>query len=231
MGMRESFKLLGGGIVVYVVVAACGSQEPGGRPNSATTGAGGASTNAGGASSATEGGIVGGIKDAASGIADAIANPVPDAKAQTTSGTRIKGRYIVSEDGAKQWYGWHDSQRNEDCGFGTSADGLTRCLPGGAGFLGFYADPGCTQRVFGGPKGCGSNASLVVTFTDAATCPPETHVYAAGPAFSGPKVFSGTPAACSAGVDSTAYVMAYDMYTAGDEIPATTFAKATVSIE
>lgn len=80
------------------------------------------------AGTATNGGSGPGAED----LADAIANPVSDAKAAPiTSGTRLKAVYVLGADGSKQvdpnvfW----DSQRNEQCTFQTVASGEMYCLP------------------------------------------------------------------------------------------------------
>ncbi len=48
------------------------------------------------------------------------------------SGTRLKARYRLGVDGAKEWIGWWDTARQEACDFGAnyqSDDGIIRCLP------------------------------------------------------------------------------------------------------
>src|SRR5262249_30139705 len=86
------------------------------------------------------------------GLFDAIVNPVKDAKADdTTSGTRLKAKYMAGEDGSRMPWGLYDSQRSEDCVFVTAADGSTRCMPLTAGnyaALGsYFSDANCTLEV------------------------------------------------------------------------------------
>lgn len=146
-----------GGIAVYVALAACGSNEAQRRPMRA-----GAST--GGSSSSGDGpGSVGGM------------SPVPDANAQpATSGARLKSRYYVSSDGARQFVGWFDLQRNEACGFQQTPEGI-RCMPAVSGyFLGvssYYADAACTMRMAQAPMDCRSTPpDYIVESTFTAAC-------------------------------------------------------------
>ena len=66
------------------------------------------------------------------------------------SGTRLGARYLVGDDGTRQWSGWYDNQRDEECNFTfhdyRASDGTIRCIPRGV-LLNAYADPMCTQPV------------------------------------------------------------------------------------
>jgi hypothetical protein len=63
------------------------------------------------------------------------------------SGQRLKVRYLAGQDGSQQFFGWHDSMRNEQCSFfDIMNDGQYRCLPSFAGVAPFaFSDPACTQ--------------------------------------------------------------------------------------
>lgn len=65
------------------------------------------------------------------------------------SGSRLKARWRVGEDGSRELLGHHDAALDADCIWGTTADGQERCLPAGeeiAGSIGsFYADAACEQ--------------------------------------------------------------------------------------
>jgi hypothetical protein len=68
------------------------------------------------------------------------------------SGTRLRARYFAGDDGTRQWNGWYDSERDEECNFTfgnlRASDGTIRCLPlFGSVRLNAYADPMCTQPV------------------------------------------------------------------------------------
>jgi hypothetical protein len=53
--------------------------------------------------------------------------PIPTPKQQ--SGSRIRAKILITDDGARAFQGWHDSQRHEDCEFQRDAEGTMRCLP------------------------------------------------------------------------------------------------------
>jgi hypothetical protein len=68
-----------------------------------------------------------------------------DPQAPYTSGSRLRAKWRVSADGARDFIAWHDSQLNVDCFWYPTSDGVTRCLPMGAPFTSAYADAACTQ--------------------------------------------------------------------------------------
>lgn len=77
----------------------------------------------------------------------AMGIPIPEAQA-AESGTRLKARWYVAEDGTRHWaFNWFDSERNEDCSFQPAADGVLRCLPTYPSVGALYSDPACTQVV------------------------------------------------------------------------------------
>lgn len=106
-------------------------------------------------------------------IADALTDPVPDATANQ-SGTRIKARWLTTADGARQFVGWHDSARSEDCKFTTAADGEIRCLPEGIdqNSRPYYADANCTQRLVLVSDGCRQYGLFVEPSTQPPACFP-----------------------------------------------------------
>lgn len=62
------------------------------------------------------------------------------------SGSRIKARWVVSDDGARHFLQWYDSLLGFPCVFARSSDGIVRCVPNRMGMLaGWYADAACTQ--------------------------------------------------------------------------------------
>ena len=98
----------------------------------------------------------GGIHDDGGSIFDAFTDPVPDAMADPTSGSRLKAKYWKATDGARAPipYTWYDSQRNEDCSFRTASDGTERCLPNTYTFAIYYADATCTAPLAYVNTGC-----------------------------------------------------------------------------
>ena len=98
---------------------------------------------------------------------------------QYRSGTRIKMQTLTTPDGAKQFVGWFDTERNEACQFSTAADGVTRCLPTpmairftlASSTTGLFADMACT--VFAVDVSAPQCPDLhYIAVAQALTCPP-----------------------------------------------------------
>jgi hypothetical protein len=205
----RTIRLLLGSIVVYIFVACASAVSSNGPPIESLDGSapGSSDSQPGAADSTVPTGSA--PKNQESGalgaIVDALTDPVSSASAQTmTSGSRLKAKWYVGSDGARQFAGWHDSQLNVDCDFGQASDGTIRCLPPPAGVTigtqGYFSDAGCTQML-GVTDGCGhpTPTNITVTTTSApgsAVCSATTQTYAAGPQFTG-TIFQGTPASCS----------------------------------
>ncbi len=119
-------KILVSSIAVYLTVAACGAIVEGG-----------ASAN------------LGGLADAA--IENLLA-PV-GSTAANESGSRIKATWIVSDEGAKHFSGWHDSELDHECVWQTGTDDSKRCLPIGAEKLSSFSDAECATPIFFSPCG------------------------------------------------------------------------------
>ncbi len=73
-----------------------------------------------------------------------------------TNGSRLRARVYQSEDGARQWIAWRDTERDEDCYFGRTADGALHCLPAEAGFSDIFADAACAQAMMAASVECGA---------------------------------------------------------------------------
>ena len=159
--------------------------------------------------------------------------PVPAAKADTTtSGSRLKARNYVGSDGSKQFWGWHDSMVNADCSFLPASDGTTRCLPVGVGTAtgGYFSDPGCSQPLAQAAKGCSPamyTFQIVVPATTGCVPTDFYRLYSVSSPYSGP-IYTGTPASCTA--EPNAGTTA-DFYSAGAEIPPSTFVAATLQTD
>lgn len=238
MKLNEAARALVSGAIVYVVMAACSSGDAsnprgGGRED---LGAGGAPSlmaegGAMGGSQLEAGAGHGGAAGSAGGILDAMVNPVRDAAAQTSSGSRIKAKYLTSSDGAKQFQGWYDSDRQEDCSFQLARDGSTRCMPSGYSYGTLYSDTGCSQRLTLMLKAsCGSAAPKYVWLSDATVCPATMVLFAVGPVFSGASLYTGKPGACTT-VAAANYASVYDIYGIGAEIALSSFVAGTVAVE
>lgn len=166
------------------------------------------------------------------GVMDAMTDPVPDAMAdEPVSGSRLKARYLVGDDGSKQWnYGWYDTQRKENCAFGTAADGKTRCLPtaGGYAYGSYFADAACSQEVTG--VGCSGPAPKYINVSHASTdgCTVTlASLHSAGAAYTGTMIYAKSGTTCTALTPSVG--LAY--YFIGDEVPASSFMAATEQVD
>ncbi len=150
------------------------------------------------------------------------------------SGTRIKARIARTDDGAKQWSGWHDVDLNTDCTFGVAPDGKTRCLPPfittGAQQ---YEDATCTKPMFyttkcatirwglacDGKALCGDTTCTVFEvgskITDAA----------------GFALYHVDASKCVPTSQSSQYLTAFDCYHSGQQVSPSIFAEVTETIE
>jgi hypothetical protein len=139
MRADEVGKLVVGSIVVYVVMAACGA-----------TGSRTKANGSGDGSADQEDALGESMADAVTdSVTDALTDPVTEAQADPyQSGTRLKANYWAGSDGSKQFTGWHDSQRKEDCSFTNAADNTTRCMPNNAYSSTFFVDSACSQPVY-----------------------------------------------------------------------------------
>lgn len=189
--MKNWIHFLGGSVSVYLLMAACSAGSKHGSGNErpqATANQGGMGTATGGADvvanagtsspNGTSGdGAAAGLPAAPGGglggMIGGMMDPVDEADAApATSGTRLRARYYVGEDGSKQFIGWHDKTRNEDCYFARVADGALRCTPlASASQPVFFGDPGCSTQ----PISPVAKASSACT----AVAAPKQHVYAA----------------------------------------------------
>lgn len=75
------------------------------------------------------------------------------ATALTASGARLRARFIEGADGSREFIGWHDDMRNEDCSFRTKYNEL-RCYPVDGIIIetvndvGLFLDAACTVPVW-----------------------------------------------------------------------------------
>jgi hypothetical protein len=256
--------MLGGSIAIYVVMAACSGQDlpnGGGGGNAGAAGRPGGQGGAGlGADAGSQGGagigpdaaagaggsggvdrpdvvVVDGSRgDERLGILDALLDPVRGADAQTTSGTRIKAKWLVTADGARQANGWYDSMRKEDCFFSMAADGKMRCLAGlgGGGATILFTDTACTQPIAAFPMppdaGCPTTAPANKSgyLYQALPCSvTQYRIFSAGSVIAIPSiVFQKSGTSCL----SAAVPPSYNWYSAS-EIAPTEFVEATVQID
>ncbi|MBX3192450.1 MAG: hypothetical protein KF819_35995 [Labilithrix sp.] len=87
-------------------------------------------------------------------FADAGTSPSTPVAPSTASGTRIKPRYVVLEDGTKFLYELYDEGLDAVCDITTAHDGVVRCVPAMATSQVAWADPTCTKRAASAPASC-----------------------------------------------------------------------------
>lgn len=251
MRVGDVLRSLVGGAVVYAAMAACSQPDPvlhvrgsgghgGSEAGAGGAGAGGpladASTGQEGASGAgvsgggtgaggSSGGQGGGAGGAGGDLLDAMTNPVPDANAQAVDGSRLKAKFLVGEDGSKQFnYTWYDTQLDEDCSFSVAADGHMRCLPGFNMGLAYFADSGCTSPIAViATTGCSPSVPRYVIAATADSCGAyRYHVATTGSSYAGSTYFKSGTTCLMTTVSAAASV-----YSATEVDPAT-FVAATV---
>lgn len=228
--------LVSGGII-YVVMAACSSND-GSLASSDIADAGNRASGGSGNddrdlyADASQGqgefpdgsdGAGGNWLDAA---LDAITDPVPDAAAAedgTKDGSRLKARYYVSDDGARQFAVWFDTHRGEECSFQMAADGKRRCMPiARVGGGSWYADSACSQPLGTDSYGCTSTGYGFVAQSTGACTDATIRIYPIVSAFSGTFYFRNN-GVCTAYAGSVSGLVRF-----GAEIPATSFVAATL---
>lgn len=111
--------------------------------------------------------------------ARADAGPGTSSLGLYASGGRLKMRVLVSADGAKAFFGWHDAQRNEDCQFIATGDGRQRCLPLDLSvFGGYFSDAECLRRVALDNRPCPTSPPQYGVVIERSTTCPATTFYA-----------------------------------------------------
>jgi hypothetical protein len=85
------------------------------------------------------------------------------------SGSRIKARRQVGEDGAERFVGFWDSELGFDCSMLKSVDGIVRCLPAPGAF--YFTTDTCSANAlaYWNPGGCG-NAPTRASRGDGEAC-------------------------------------------------------------
>lgn len=220
MKIRDSLKMLSGSITIYFAVAtlyACSAAAPpamdetagghdgvGGHGSHGVGGSGGMATGDGGSSGG---------------------GPVPPALADPVSGSRLKSKYRTASDGSKQWIGWYDAERNEDCNFLTMSDGSLRCVPSGwANPSGYYADSSCTTQLAFSP-GCANVTYAIMNDSDG-QCGYRARLFSATPSPSG-TMYAKTTSSCIEYAPPPGWIF----YRFGPEIQPSAFVSAVDSVE
>ncbi len=158
----------------------------------------------------------------------------PSGSSWYKSGTRIKMIVLNTPDGAKQFSGWRDTVRNEDCTFVPTGDGMTRCLPTPSATsryvysATYFADASCTVPVAQVAASCTSLPSYILT-ADISDC--QTSIVYTAVNMRGTQMYSSaylkSGASCT-GLTANASVVYYGI---GAAVPLTEFQTATRAIE
>jgi hypothetical protein len=201
-----------------------GNGDTGASGGSGMMGASGRQEGAGGVTggSGGTGPKDGGMLDA---MVDAMTDPVPDASAQETSGTRLKARYYVGDDGSKQFAGWYDTERKENCTFSTASDGAIRCVPAAtaAAVGSYFADSACKQPL--ATVSCGAPAPKYASAYSQSSggCLMGPTLAPVGAHFTAATVYVGSSGSCT-GIATPAST---DWYQVGASIDPASFVRAT----
>jgi hypothetical protein len=141
------------------------------------------------------------------------------------NGSRLRANVLVGEDGSKQFWGWHDSDRSEDCQFTTAADSHKRCMPlsSAATSTGtYFLDAQCSTELAVAlcsphyvlryiPDGCSNRVQL----------------YELGIQATPTSIYLKSGATCI----ETTPVASYTYWRIGSEVPSSAFARASVQTE
>jgi hypothetical protein len=150
----------------------------------------------------------------------------PPATADSSSGTRLKAKRYVTDDGAKQFVNWYDTLQKTDCTLQPTDDPNTiRCFPPSVEAH-YFSDSACTMPLAQAPGG-----TTYVSRRKAGAVDPT--FYAIGGDYSGPSFFvSGAladgpcmPTSTIPGPPPTG------LKSAGPAIDPTTFAAATIQTD
>jgi hypothetical protein len=63
------------------------------------------------------------------------------------AGTRLVPIFLQADDGARQFVGWFDTARAEECSYALSGDGLIRCLPTAIAEARWFLDATCVRPI------------------------------------------------------------------------------------
>lgn len=149
----------------------------------------------------------------------------------STSGSRLKARWLVADDGARHFQGWHDSERDADCAFQTAEDGKLRCLPLSAAMnTSWYGDASCTKPIAYTSKGCEAPATAALVERYCAGLGAPTRVFERGAPYKGASVYTKTSSGCTASPVQS-FAENNDLYTVGAEIAPDAFVAARETTE
>lgn len=94
-----------------------------------------------------------------------------------TSGSRLKARRLIGDDGAEHFYGWHDSMLGVECSPAKATDGQIRCLPFGYNAY-LFVDAACSNAIVHVGSTCTNAASGHARRATGNPCDPDNEVRA-----------------------------------------------------
>lgn len=160
-------------------------------------------------------------------LADTSDRLLPPAADTVRAGTRLQPRYLVGDDGSRQFVGWYDQQLDVDCDF-TSLLGANRCLPRWQPTITTYTDPACTRAVVMAVRRCTDGPAFAIQNpppADACAVAPVA-LYRLSDPYEQP-VYGGGPDAC-APEDPCRGVAGCALYQLGERLDPTAFVAATI---
>jgi hypothetical protein len=104
-------------------------------------------------------------------------------------GSRLVPVFLAADDESRQFVGWFDRARGEDCSFAVSGDGVMRCLPTDRVQARHFADASCKQRIAIAPS-CSVPRYLVESEPSACTADVRHHVRELGARLHPPTVYA-----------------------------------------
>ncbi len=100
-----------------------------------------------------------------------------------TEGSRIRLKFVVSEQGDRSYAGWRDSELDISCSWQGATDGTIRCLPiSREDSKAFYLDEECTETVYTRAYVNACETGEYMQLTDRDSSPPVYAIYEPGTA-------------------------------------------------
>lgn len=160
-----------------------------------------------------------------------------------TAGNRLKGKFYLGADGAKQYKPgiWYDSELEIDCEFKLASDGKTRCLPIVSSSVIRYQDKECTKPLVRydrvtPPLGCpfSPTPEYIIVYEEFPTgCPnpvseyPPARVYLLGAASGAPATYLVAASGDCQGNSG----LGTSTWQLGEEVPASSFVEITEEVD
>lgn len=142
----------------------------------------------------------------------------------TDSGTRLRARRIVAEDGATQFVGWRDTQRDEDCAFREAADGKLRCVPDlPVVATTTFSDAACSAPLLNNAAGCTAEGATVLVRAEA--CGGGFAVWKVGGLFTGQDIYRWDGDSCEPSVPGE------QLWAAASQVDASSFVAAVEQVD